>query len=129
MKEFKRRDSLSILNKDERISYLETELSKLSKIEARQIPFEKVSKEAYINYDGLRTFSYADLIVTSLSKTDTIAEFNVAWADTIPQQTMQQNNQKLQKWLKFKLNLDTIIYNTKIEVIEKPKEKGKKKKG
>jgi len=131
MKEFKRRDSLSILNKDERISYLETELNKLSKIEARQIPFERVSKEAYINYDGLRTFSYADLIVTSLTKTDTIAEFNVAWADTIPQQTMQQNNQKLQKWLKFKLNLDTIIYNTKVEVVEIPKskEKGKKKKG
>lgn len=110
MREFKRRDSLSILNKDERISFLETELKKLSKLAEHQIPFNKVSKEAKINYDGLASFSYADKIISNFNTTDTIPEFRVAWADSIPQQDIQKNEMKLKEWLQFTLELDTLVF-------------------
>ncbi|HIB37830.1 DUF389 domain-containing protein [Mesonia sp.] len=110
MREFKRRDSLSILNKDERISFLETELKKLSKLAEHQIPFNKVSKEAKINYDGLASFSYADKIISNFNTTDTIPEFRVVWADSIPQQDIQKNEMKLKEWLQFTLELDTLVF-------------------
>ena len=123
MKEFKLRDSLSILSKDERISYLETELTKLSKLAEHQIPFNNISKEARINYDGLVTFSYADRIISGQNTLDTIPEFRVAWADSISTSEVTKNSKKLQEWLKFKLNLDTLIFN--VEVV-KLKEESKK---
>ena len=110
MREFKRRDSLNILNKDERISFLEGELKKLSKLAEHQIPFKKISKEAKINYEGLASFSYADKIISNFHTTDTIPEFRVVWADSIPQQEIQKNELKLKEWLQYTLSLDTLVF-------------------
>lgn len=109
MREFKRRDSLNLLNKDEKISYLEKEVNKLSKYVKKDIPFKDISKEVSINYDGLKSFSYANKIVSDFKKTDTIPEFNVQWKDDIPEEERKKDSAKLKKWLMYKLKMDTLI--------------------
>ena len=109
MREFKRRDSISLMNKDERIVYLESELSKLSKYEQTQIPFADISKEAKINYEGLESFSYADKLVSNFNTIDTIPEFDLRWKKDLPKAEKLKNELKLKEWLAYKLKLDTLI--------------------
>ncbi|WP_121667869.1 DUF389 domain-containing protein [Mesonia aquimarina] len=109
MQEFKRRDSINLLNKDERIAFLEQRLSKLSRYENKQIPFASISKEAKINYEGLQSFSYASKLVSTFDKVDTIPEFNVSWIKEISAGEKQRNEAKLKEWLAYKLNLDTLV--------------------
>ncbi len=100
----------TILQKDTRIRSL---LEELNRLEKRQIPFIKISKEAKINYDGLKEISFSNLIKTNFDRIDTIPVFNLQWHDTI-QNTAQQEDQ-LKRWLKTRLELDTIqIMSTKI---------------
>ncbi|NQV77038.1 MAG: DUF389 domain-containing protein, partial [Lutibacter sp.] len=96
----------SIKEKEDRIKLLETELSKFYDT---QIPFVQISKEAQINYNGLSNLSYAKMVQTNFKTTDTITVFNAKWYDTVPNTT----NQKLllKKWLKTRLNLDTLQLN------------------
>jgi len=117
MKEFKRRDSLSILNKDERIAYLEDEVSKLARFSKNEIPFQQISKEAQLNYEDIRAFGYAQKIISDFNKVDTIPEFNVVWNDSITKEKRNKDEVKLKRWLQFKLNLDTISMQSSIEKV------------
>ncbi len=94
----------SIKEKEAKIKLLENELSKY--FEA-QIPFLQISREAKINYNGLAEIGYAKQVSTNFNTVDTITVFNTKWYDTIP----DTKNQKilLTKWLKTRLNLDTLI--------------------
>jgi len=96
----------SIKEKEDKIKILETELSKYYK---GQIPFIQISKEAQINYNGLSHLSYAKLIQTNFNRIDTITVFNAKWHDTIPNTSNQQL--LLKRWLKTRLNLDTLQLN------------------
>jgi uncharacterized hydrophobic protein (TIGR00271 family) len=96
----------SIKEKEDKINLLETELSKYYKL---QIPFIQISKEAQINYNGLSSLSYAKMIHTNFNTVDTINVFNAKWFDTIPN-TLQQEI-RLKKWLKMRLQLDTLVIN------------------
>jgi uncharacterized hydrophobic protein (TIGR00271 family) len=96
----------SIKEKEDKIKLLETELSKYYD---SQIPFIQISKEAQINYIGLEQLSYAKYVKTNFNTVDTIVVFNAKWNDSIvssePQKVL------LKKWLKTRLNLDTVIVN------------------
>lgn len=91
----------SIKEKEARIEMLETELKKYS-----AVPFVQISREAQINYNGLRTLGYARQISTNFDKVDTLHVFTATWYDSIPE-TIQQEK-LLKKWLKTRLQLDTL---------------------
>jgi hypothetical protein len=95
----------SIRNKEGRIKFLETELRKQFD---NKIPFLKISEEAKINYDGLEEISYSNLIKTNFKKVDTLTIFNVKWFDSIPKKLITAQEQKLYRWLKTRLELDTL---------------------
>ncbi|MCF6169115.1 DUF389 domain-containing protein [Lutibacter sp.] len=97
----------SIKEKEEKIKLLETELSNYYK---NQIPFLQISKEAQINYNGLSNLSYAKMIKTNFNTIDTITVFNTRWYDSVP--NISQQKLLLKKWLKTRLNLDTIVVKT-----------------
>ncbi|AOW20302.1 DUF389 domain-containing protein [Urechidicola croceus] len=86
---------------DEKIKVLEKELNKLYKV-----PFSQISTEAKINYEGLKSLSYANLITTNFQSTDTTTVFTTSWYDSIP--NIDQRETKLKLWLKSRLKLDTI---------------------
>ena len=90
-----------IKQSDDRIKLLGTELSKYYKV-----PFSNIIQEARINYTGLKTLSYANVISTNFKSTDTLSVFTVSWYDSIPNNNEQE--QKLKLWLKTRLSLDTI---------------------
>jgi uncharacterized hydrophobic protein (TIGR00271 family) len=96
----------TVKEKEDKIKLLTAQISKYQSIE---IPFIQLSKEAQINYKGLEHLSYAKLIHTNFNTVDTITVFNAKWNDTIP----DVNNQQvmLKKWLKTRLNLDTLQLN------------------
>ena len=96
----------TVKEKEDKIKLLTEQLSKYEKSE---IPFIQLSKEAQINYNGLLHLSYAKLVHTNFNTIDTITVFNAKWNDTIP----NVNNQQLllKKWLKTRLNLDTLQLN------------------
>ncbi|MBV1887881.1 MAG: DUF389 domain-containing protein [Urechidicola sp.] len=86
---------------ENQISSLEKELKKYTKV-----PFEQISKEAKINYSGLKTLSYANYITTNFKTVDTVSVFNVRWHDSIS--NTKDKQQRLGQWLKTRLELDTI---------------------
>ena len=96
----------SLKEKEEKIKLLETELGKYYN---SQIPFVQISKEAQINYSGLKQLSYAKLVKTNFSTVDTITVFNAEWDADFSNKSQEEI--KLKKWLKTRLNLDTLIVN------------------
>ena len=98
----------SLKEKEEKIKLLESELGKYYN---NQIPFTQISNEAQINYSGLKQLSYAKLINTNFSTVDTIIIFNAEWDANVSNKLQEQI--KLKKWLKTRLNLDTLIVNNR----------------
>jgi len=94
----------SIREKEDKIKLLESELNKFYD---SQIPFVQLSKEAQINYSGLKEISFANVVKTNFNSVDTIAVFNTSWYDSVAN-TKQQEIQ-LKKWLKTRLKIDTLI--------------------
>jgi uncharacterized hydrophobic protein (TIGR00271 family) len=102
----------SILSsKDEKIQFLESELIKLNQISSNQIPFKEISLEAKTNYENIERLGYAYLISTDFTKTDSIPLFEVTWKkDANRAETLKDMN-KLQDWLRLRLNNKSIQLN------------------
>lgn len=94
----------SIKEKEDKIKLLQAEISKYL---TEQIPFIQISKEAQINYTGLAEISYSKQVTTNFKSIDTINVFNTKWYDSVPNTAVQEI--QLQKWLKTRLNLDTLV--------------------
>jgi hypothetical protein len=94
----------SIKEKEEKIQFLESEISKYFN---NKIPFLEISEEAQINYTGLAQLSYANVISTNFKTIDTITVFNAKWHDSI--KNTQQQEIQLKQWLKTRLKLDTLV--------------------
>lgn len=109
MAELRSRDSLDLLSKDQKIIYLEEKVTKLSKLEKDIIPFDDICAEAKINYDNIKTLSYANTFVSNFSKIDTLAVFSVTWEENTSNELREKEKVKLSNWLKFKLKLDTVV--------------------
>jgi len=110
MEELRYRDSLDLLSQTQKIEFLEGKVKQLSKLENNYIPFEELTKEVKINYETLDQFSYSNVINTNFTKMDTISVFTVKWIDSLTNEEAKINNsEKLEKWLKLKLSLDTLI--------------------
>ncbi|HIE44820.1 MAG TPA: DUF389 domain-containing protein, partial [Flavobacteriaceae bacterium] len=94
-----------IKSKDERIHYLEKELRQVFK---SRIPFAKISEEAKINYEELEELSYSKMVKTNFKSMDTINVFTLKWYDSIPKKQIESQQKKIHKWLKARLDLDTL---------------------
>jgi uncharacterized hydrophobic protein (TIGR00271 family) len=74
-----------------------------------EIPFEQISKEAKINYNGLSNLGLVTHFKTNFNKIDTIIEFQTKWYDSIS--NIDQQKIHLKDWLKVRLKLDTLVVN------------------
>ena len=96
----------TVKEKEDKINLLSKQLSKYT---SSEIPFIQISQEAQINYNGLKELSYGKIVKTNFNSVDTITVFNTLWYDTIP--NAKDQSVLLKKWLKTRLNLDTLIVN------------------
>ncbi|MFK7814397.1 MAG: DUF389 domain-containing protein [Maribacter sp.] len=99
----------AIVGKDERILFLESELKRLNKLNARQIPFEEISKEAQTNYDNLENLAFSNAIRTDFKKTDTVSVFEAKWKRDAKRVEILAESKKLHNWLKVRLKDSTIL--------------------
>jgi len=110
MEQLRLRDSLDLIKQDQKIAYLEEREKKLSKIESKMIPFDQVLKEVKINYEALEKFSYAYEISSNFEKIDTVSVIQVKWDKSkIKRNSISNEEDKLSRWLKVKLKLDTLV--------------------
>jgi uncharacterized hydrophobic protein (TIGR00271 family) len=98
-----------LLNKDERIRLLEDELTSLSKLAVRQIPFREISAEARANYENLEGLGFSYKITTDFNKIDTLPVFEVNWKKSTARSEIQKDMGKLDKWLKLRLKDSTLL--------------------
>ena len=112
MEELRTRDSLDLLSQTQKIEYLENKVKLLSKLERNYIAFEELTKEVKINYETIEQFSYSSVINSNFIKMDTLSVFSVKWIDSLTKEPARiKDKEKLEKWLKLKLNLDTLVVN------------------
>ena len=83
-----------------------------SKLEKNYIALEKILEEVKIQFENVEQFSYANVINSNFTKMDTISVFTVKWIDSLTNETLRKKDKlRLEKWLKFELDLDTLIVN------------------
>ena len=92
-------------NKDKRIQLLESELSKYR---GDAFSFSDLSREAKINYENIEEIGYSNLITTNFQKQDTIPTFTVTWNSKLRNSELAAEQNKFEKWMKVRLNLDTL---------------------
>lgn len=90
-------------SKDEKIALLESELIRLNKSAAGQIPFSEISLEAKTNYENLNRLAYSYMIYTDFAKTDTIPVFEVTWKKEAKRFQTKKDIKKLEEWLRLRL--------------------------
>ncbi|SDS04322.1 DUF389 domain-containing protein [Christiangramia echinicola] len=94
-----------LADKDKRINLLESELSKYR---GDAFSFSNLSREAKINYENIEEIGYSNLITTNFQKQDTIPTFTVTWNSKLRNSELAAEQDKFQKWMKVRLNLDTL---------------------
>lgn len=109
LSELRSRDSLEINTKEQKIALLEKEVSKLMKYEADQIPFQMICDEAKINYENLASLSYSNTYVSNFERIDTLKIFETQWKPNVNNTAIEKDKSKLYNWLKYKLNVDTLV--------------------
>ncbi len=98
-----------ILGKDEKIRLLESELKRLNKLNARQIPFQDISMEAQANYEHLEYLAFSNAIRTDFKKLDTVAVFEAKWKRNAKRVEVLKEAKKLHNWLKVRIKDSTIL--------------------
>ena len=110
MEELRTRDSLDLMSQQQKITFLEDKVRELSKLEQGYVPFEELSKEVNINYENIESLSYASVVNSNFKSIDTLAVFQVKWNDSLADATqVSKEKDKLYRWLKLKLKLDTLV--------------------
>ena len=99
-----RRDE-SIKAKEDQIRLLENELAKFYK---DQVPFKNISEEARIIYEDMVKMSYYNRIETDFTKIDSIPVFSIQWKEGVDTMAIQQQELKMNLWLRTRLKLDTL---------------------
>ncbi len=98
-----------LLGKDEKIRLLESELKRLNKLNARQIPFQDISAEAQTNYENLEYLAFSNAIRTDFKKLDTVSVFEAKWKRDARRVDIVKDAKKLHNWLKVRLKDSTIL--------------------
>lgn len=103
-----------ILNKKEELLIKqEKEIIELQKqlylSEKSKIPFDQIANEIKINYADVSEVAYSKLLKTNFTQIDTIPLIYLKWKPTVNQNQILSQEQKIQKWLRLKLNNDKLI--------------------
>ncbi len=97
-----------LLGKDERIKILESELRRLSKVAAKEVPFMEISQEARTIYENMESLGFAYAIQTDFEKIDTVPVFEVKWRKGWTLSQSSEDQKKLHNWLKVRLKDTTL---------------------
>ena len=110
MEELRSRDSLDLLSQTQKINFLEDKVQELLVLEKNYIEFPNLLKELNINYSEIDEFSYSNILKSDFNSIDTVSVFYVKWNDSLVNEIdVISKSSQLEKWLKYKLNLDSII--------------------
>ena len=110
MEELRSRDSLDLLSQTQKINFLEDKVQELLVLEKNYIEFPNLLKELNINYSEIDEFSYSNILKSDFKSIDTVSVFYVKWNDSLVNEVdVTRKSSQLEKWLKYKLNLDSII--------------------
>jgi len=116
MEELRSRDSLDLLSQTQKINFLEDKVQELLVLEKNYIEFPNLLKELNINYSEIDEFSYSNILKSNFKSIDTVSVFYVKWNDSLVNEVdIAAKSSQLEKWLKYKLNLDSIIINSQLE--------------
>ncbi len=97
----------TIAQKDSLIEVLQKELSNHKNV--NQNSFPDVTKKAKALFPNLNYFGYAMLDETNFEQKPTsLPTAIISWVENIPLNVKQDNREKLEKWLKVELKVDTI---------------------
>ena len=95
-----------IYSKDQQIKFLEDQIVEMKK---DTIPIQNITKEVMIHFPKITKFGYGKTIETNTeNKMDTIFSFLVKWNGYAWRAERNQQKETLEKWLKVRLNLDTL---------------------
>ncbi|MGY8945957.1 MAG: DUF389 domain-containing protein [Flavobacteriales bacterium] len=109
LSELRSRDSLDLINKSNQIKILKNKLNRLEKIENNNLFYQSILNEVKFNHELIQSINYSLLI----SSNDTITVFNTKWVENIPIETINIEEEKVRRWLKFKL--DNQLFELKRE--------------
>ena len=110
MEELRSRDSLDLLSQTQKINFLEDKVQELLVLEKNYIEFPNLLKELNINYSEIDEFSYSNIIKSDFKSIDTVSVFYVKWNDSLVNEVdISGKSSQLERWLKYKLNLDSIV--------------------
>ncbi len=99
----------ALVDKDARILFLESELKRLNKLNAKQIPFQDISKEAQASYENLEYLAFSNAIRTDFKKQDTVSVFEAKWKRDARRVEIVKDAKKLHRWLQVRLKDSTIL--------------------
>ena len=110
MEELRSRDSLDLLSQTQKINFLEDKVQELLVLEKNYIEFPNLLKELNINYSEIDEFSYSNILKSDFKSIDTVSVFYVKWNDSLVNEVdISGKLSQLERWLKYKLNLDSIV--------------------
>ena len=110
MEELRSRDSLDLLSQTQKINFLEDKVQELLVLEKNYIEFPNLLKELNINYSEIDEFSYSNILKSDFKSIDTVSVFYVKWNDSLVNEVdISGKLWQLERWLKYKLNLDSIV--------------------
>ncbi len=96
-------------NKDAQIKRLTEELIKLKQQQQQlKIPFAQISQETKNLFPYVEEIGFAEMIETNFKTADTIPTVMVKWKRKLSRTYKRRESEKLKKWLKTRLQLDTL---------------------
>lgn len=96
------------INMASKIALLEEEVARLSKLPFNKVPLKEITDEARINYQNLREIGFSSVVKTNFKTSDTLAVFMVKWSDSVSKKVVEEDQARLTRWLKYKLNTDSL---------------------
>jgi uncharacterized hydrophobic protein (TIGR00271 family) len=104
LSELRYRDSLDLINKSSQIEILTKKINRLEKIENNNLFYQSILNEVKFNYQDIEEFNY----LMGIWPNDTIPVFTVKWSEDVLEQNIINQEDKLKKWLFFKLSNESF---------------------
>ena len=102
--ELRRRDSLDLSNKTKEIELLTKRLNNLEKIESKNILYKTLIEDVKLNYDQIIDFNLQNLLDINQTKENSTLLFYIKWNDSISENEIIKQEQKIKTWLGIKLS-------------------------
>ncbi|MDO4230200.1 MAG: TIGR00341 family protein [Capnocytophaga sp.] len=95
------------------IKLLQNQLISLNKYTKEASKFQQIAKEIKANYSQITSVAFSNQLVSDFKKTDTIVNFQFQWTKETRHETKKKDLENLKKWLKVRLNIDTLQISEK----------------